>query len=72
MCITGMGGVDGGGGKLARFPGLRAVGAGCSVLAFHPTKKGCILGKALMYAKVPEKQTVPRASAWAVYCVLVE
>ena len=47
------------------------MGAGCSGLSFDANREWCILDKAAVSAKVPGRQTVCRAEAWAVYSVLV-
>ena len=45
MRMTGKVGADGAGGALGKFPIIRTVGAGCSVIIFHPTIECLILGK---------------------------
>ena len=62
---------DGAGGKIGeKNHRRRAVGAGASSVLFDSKRKP--IDEAILIAKVPGKQTVPRAEAWAVNCVLEE
>ena len=66
---TGMVATDGVGGKVAqRSRRHRAVGAGAAVVTFDENREP--IREALLVAKVPGRQTVPRAEAWAVSEVL--
>ena len=69
---TGRCGVDGSGGKLfSSNPRLRAVGAGVGAQALGETEEGqWVVEEAYLSSRVPGKQTVPRAEAWAMYLVL--
>ena len=69
-------GVDGSGGALfSSHPRLRTVGAGVGVQLLNNTDFGdapdsWVADEAYLASRVPGKQTVPRAEAWAIYLVL--
>ena len=70
MKITQQVGVDGGGGRLGKTPILRCVGPGGSAILFHPTIPGLVMSRCMIYSKVPGRQTVCRAEAWALHNVI--
>ena len=66
---TGLVATDGSGGKVGdKRVRRRAVGAGAASVLFNEFRRP--INEALLVAKVPGKQTVPRAEAWAVCCTL--
>lgn len=71
---TGRCGVDGSGGKLfSSNARLRTVGAGCGVILMGENEnEAWITEEAYLASRVPGKQTVPRAEAWAIYLVVCE
>ena len=56
-------------GTFTSKPELRVVGAGAGAVAIDD--EGNITESALLISEVPGMQTVPRAEAWALYCVLI-
>ena len=69
---SGRRGVDGSGGKLfSNDPRLRTVGAGAGTqLLGDAENDSWIMEESYLFSRVPGKQTVPRAEAWAMYLVL--
>ena len=67
---TGQAGGAGGGGTLNKHPKLKAAGVGCSFIILD--EHGDPAEEAIMFTKVPGRQTVPCAEAWVLYLIILQ